>query len=370
MRGRSTSVIVAIGFCVVSLSGPGSAADEEKPEGAVVVFWRADPTLSPEDEIRHQQKEAALAAQISAASGRDVAEIQQERRDARQAYLEARIHPSEMSASSSVKSTHYSRADLVDAIEAMEPTMQAYHAETHHDVDPTQGQITHELWRMRMEALLARMPADGIEEHLPAAHIGQGSIEFGLYSSEIVEESACNSPSNPQAPAFIEAEIHCNRGPINVVFYGVGSSIDVRYDMINLGNIEWEDTTGAARSAFFYDARHAGADAWVEPHQNSLQPESDQRCFDDRHHIRTWQSVTGDTHGAFGTYSLGQAHYEDYEGFFSPCQHDVISQNQGRDKVRDTFLNAGSWVGAVWYFNHYGTGTDFDGRVLYIELLA
>ena len=179
-------------------------------------------------------------------------------------------------------------------------------------------------------------------------------------------------------------KFHCRAGPINVLFFGVATAWDVWYDMTHVGwsqgVIDWQTTKAAARSAFFFDEMHGGADAWIDTQDYDMQPDYDERCWDNRHHIRVWESATGDIHdgqiGEFGRFTVGQAHWEHHRGGdWHPCQHSVQSQSSGRDKVEDTFRAGGNgdplwFVGDIYYIARGSAGTDWDGDLVASELLV
>jgi hypothetical protein len=145
--------------------------------------------------------------------------------------------------------------------------------------------------------------------------------------------------------------------PINMIFYNVGSPYDVYYDMTHYPDwtqLPWIDPGGCGSTQYMkiYDDIHAGGWIGWESQQYQL-ADRDIFCYwpgpEPRFHMRVFGSFVWDSHGVYGWWSVGDAHYDEWG---HDCG-DALDQSQ--IQVQSAFVDPDTWdplwfVGGIWSY--------------------
>ena len=200
------------------------------------------------------------------------------------------------------------------------------------------------------KAAVAEQRSASLTMQIPAVKVGRHSITFSnrTYSSNTAKD------------------------PVNLVFYRVGSSWDVNYDLINWTRLRWGGTTcGGTQRLYIWDAVHSGGwDGWRNMNYQ-LQRNQGIICGTARHHLRLFGSFVRDSHSpSFGWWSVGGAHHDNLT---HTCPD---SWENTENLVVDSFKNSNGtpmwFVGTIWKTSLNNAGNFEcaynDGKGTFIEL--
>lgn len=202
-------------------------------------------------------------------------------------------------------------------------------------------------------AELERLPDTYVEDiEVPAVEVGTHSIQFSTMTYQ---------GSQP-------------KDPINVVFYGVGSASDVRFDLKYWTSSSWKDTEcGATQQEYIWDAQHIGGWNGWRTQQYQLELNAGWYCGSDRYHLRLFEGFVRDSHNpSFEVWSVTDAHHDP---FGHQCTDDWEgAEDQVEFSFRDGSGNPLWFVGSIWYGNLNNSGQHQcaynDGNGVFIQLNA
>jgi hypothetical protein len=182
------------------------------------------------------------------------------------------------------------------------------------------------------------------------------------------------------------------KDPTNVMFYGVGGGYEAEYAMRNWtrndSNHRWEDASGSGCTtehqweglkndayADYWWARApldpANGNGW----RRNLQVVADTCRYDSRHHVRLFGTPVHDPD--FGNWSIGAAHFEDWDWGDPTGGHIINSWEEGDWRVQQSFRQSDNgpllwFVETIYYgsFSNEGTyqGVYTDGQGTVIKL--
>jgi hypothetical protein len=170
------------------------------------------------------------------------------------------------------------------------PRVSAAQGKVPENVRPIDG------WDAAAELEYIRSLPDGpVEIPIEGVERGEHSIDYTMYTY--------NSSSK-------------RVDPINLLFFGpYGRSHDVRYSMENTDFTDerpWVEDCGSKQWVFIWDEKHGGRDDWKS--QNYDMADRNIRCIalnpGARYHMRLFGSFVPDSHGGFGHWAVGAAHYD------------------------------------------------------------
>lgn len=223
----------------------------------------------------------------------------------------------------------------------------------------TEGVVAAEDARLRREVDLRQSFAD------KPRTVTATALEVGTHSANFLNYSFSGG---------VESD------PINLFFYNVGSDWDVQWNLKNVTEPLWENGHGGAcvfngQQAYLYDQPHGGTNHW-ETNSYSLQQVVDYCATGWRYHIRIWGANMPDTHGYYGTWSIGQAHNEEFNG----TGHTVRGWEDAENGIRTSHMTGPGgdsyllpFVQDIWYLfcNNAGTikGYYNNGECTAIKLL-
>lgn len=203
---------------------------------------------------------------------------------------------------------------------------------------------------------IAHIPAQGIWLDVPGVEVGTHSVTFSTFT-------------------YMSGNMS---DPTNLVFYNVGSAADVEYDLRNWTSTQWEDDAAwlcvsQSQDVFLWEASHTGGTDHWKSRDWGAQRTFDACAAEDRMHVRIFGASVPDSHGTYGEWTVGAAHYERV-GCGGHC---LRGWEDGENAVKNSFYSGGTklwFVGDVWYgwFNNAGTwkGYSNDGYGPYIELTS
>lgn len=151
----------------------------------------------------------------------------------------------------------------------------------------------------------------------------------------------------------------CASDPMSFVWYNVGSSWDVNWDLQNLPipSRRWTGEGVCENDLFGYtwDAVHGGTDGW-EKQDYGLMYQYGGVCVNARYHTRLFDRGFTDTHGTYGRWSFGEPHHDRFG------DHCVDDWDGAQEVMHQAWLDANGQpllvVGAIYQVN-WGNGGTF-----------
>jgi hypothetical protein len=188
--------------------------------------------------------------------------------------------------------------------------------------------------------------AEELEKLLDGEEVRIKLIEIGSNSPSLWPYTSYTSGS------FVKAD------PVNLIFYNIGSAVQVQYNMINRLTNDWEYAAGWTQ--YMYIGTTDGGLSWRE---NDYQLQ-DGSYWTTRYHIRIFDG--GYDPDWAHSWSAANVYWEYWD--WSSAEHIVVSYEQAEDHVKNDFQ--GKWfVGSIWYTNLDNSDLgDNDGNAPVIEL--
>jgi hypothetical protein len=125
---------------------------------------------------------------------------------------------------------------------------------------------------------------------------------------------------------------------------------------------------------YLWESSHTGGTDHWKQNDYGLQRTFDACAAEDRAHVRLFGAAVADSHGTYGNWTVGAAHYERVHVI--PPGHEIRGWEQGENYVVNSFKSGGSllwFVGAIWYqdFGNAGTYKGYynDGQGAFIQLI-
>lgn len=182
-------------------------------------------------------------------------------------------------------------------------------------------------YEQRRQELL-QMPEGTITLDIPGIELGEHSITFSSFTYDF---------------------LFSRKDPINVVFYKVGSSWDVNYDMTHWTRLKWKDAwlCGTWQQVYIWDAEHSGGwDGW-RGMDYQLELGASWYCGSPRYHVRLFGSFVRDSHDpGFGYWSITSAHHDNK---WHTCTNDWEgAEKKVSSSFRDSYGSRLWFVGSIW----------------------
>lgn len=190
----------------------------------------------------------------------------------------------------------------------------------------------------------------GVALNVPGVEVGTQSISFSTftYDSSVAKD------------------------PTNLIFYRVGSSYDVQWDLQYWTSNKWRNTEcGSWQQVYIWDAQHTGGWNGWRGMEYQMEPTDTSWCGTPRDHLRLFGSFVRDSHSpGFGWWTVGAAHHDNWG---HTCTDDW---DGSESRVADSFKDAQGrllwFVSSIWTANLGNSGTfqcaDNNGQGTYIEL--
>jgi hypothetical protein len=180
-----------------------------------------------------------------------------------------------------------SKADMRQRLEQQRAAIDRYAAQgaaTAAVADALRAQLSED------EARIEAFPDGEFTISVPSLETGSHSIQLSIYAYD-----SC-----------------CPKDPMSFVWYNVGSSWDVNWDLQNvpISGRKWTGEFVCESDLFGYtwDAMHGGTDGW-EVQDYGLQYQAG-ACGTARYHVRLWDRGYTDTHGEYGRWTFGEPHHD------------------------------------------------------------
>jgi hypothetical protein len=226
-----------------------------------------------------------------------------------------------------------SKADMRQRLEQQRATIELYIAQggpTTAVAGALRAQLAED------EARIETFPDGEFTIAVPALETGSHSIQLSTYAY-----TSC-----------------CPSDPLSFVFYNVGSSFDVNWDLQNvpISGRKWTGEFVCESTLFGYtwDAQHSGTDGW-EQQDYGLQYQAGV-CGTARYHARLFDRGYIDSHGQYGRWSFSEPHHD------RAGDHCVDDWDGSQEVMHQAFLDQVGApipiVGAMYQVN-WGNGGTF-----------